>query len=510
MSGNVVQLQRLFRRSCDWSSRELAEFYRVEAALIQAGLRIETERGLSDEGDPWFAFCRPDEGEVIVHIARIGDLYVLASPSYDGIASGNDIAELVRDLVSRHPLIQMRGNKNGQVSENGQVSKIFLHPAAILVAVVATAFFKSTEARALSDDHKAAADARAGGGAVALRSDSSLGLECHKTVLLDAAQSAAILSAVAAVLQTPVAAAPSNESTPSNADSLDVSLPTLPASSAQATSEGIKAPNFQPDDAHPTTGPAPSLNATAHLAEALPLIAVLWDLSARPLETKPVGAYEAVPAAAVSLPIEVGQATRAPVVTLKMAPPDTGDLPSVHAAKVSFPTTETTVEMLPKPEQLPAALVNALKDATHNLIDGQLATVVPNESFATSLYSSINGGAPNSAIASPADPGTLQAHPPTATQPSASVEPASASSDLPPKPSIPATAADVTAAVREFLSHISDAKTVVDGNSVVVYDEQVFNLRPTELKTVSFDFSDGSTLSLVGVPAELPHFLHGH
>lgn len=105
MSGNVVQLQRLFRRSCDWSSRELAEFYRVEGALVQAGLRIETERGLSDEGDPWFAFCRPDEGEVIVHIARIGDLYVLASPSYDGIASGNDIAELVRDLVSRHPLI---------------------------------------------------------------------------------------------------------------------------------------------------------------------------------------------------------------------------------------------------------------------------------------------------------------------------------------------------------------------------------------------------------------------
>ena len=99
MSGNVVQLQRLFRRSCDWSSRELAEFYRVEAALVQAGLRIETERGLSDEGDPWFAFCRPDEGEVIVHIARIGDLYVLASPSYDGIASGNDITELVRDLA---------------------------------------------------------------------------------------------------------------------------------------------------------------------------------------------------------------------------------------------------------------------------------------------------------------------------------------------------------------------------------------------------------------------------
>ena len=34
-------------------------------------------------------------------------------------------------------------------------SNIFLHPAALLIAVVATAFFKSTEARALTEEHKA-------------------------------------------------------------------------------------------------------------------------------------------------------------------------------------------------------------------------------------------------------------------------------------------------------------------------------------------------------------------
>ena len=38
MSAQIVQLQRLFRRNWDWSSPELAEFYRVESALIQAGL----------------------------------------------------------------------------------------------------------------------------------------------------------------------------------------------------------------------------------------------------------------------------------------------------------------------------------------------------------------------------------------------------------------------------------------------------------------------------------------
>ena len=34
----------------------------------------------------------------VVHVARIGGIYILAGPSYDGIASGGDIATLVRDL----------------------------------------------------------------------------------------------------------------------------------------------------------------------------------------------------------------------------------------------------------------------------------------------------------------------------------------------------------------------------------------------------------------------------
>ena len=189
----------------------------MKSALIQAGLKIDTERGVSDEGDPWFAFCRPDDGEVIVHIARIGGLYVLAGPSYEGVSTGRDIATLVRDLVGRHPLIQTRGN-NGRHGSN-----IFLHPAALLIAVVATAFFKSTEARALTDDHKSG-DGRSGGGGTAaagggsgvtVRPEPVSAFETQKTVVMDAVQSAVILSAIAAVLQTPTTYAP--EQTVTNA-----------------------------------------------------------------------------------------------------------------------------------------------------------------------------------------------------------------------------------------------------------------------------------------------------
>ena len=98
MAGNVVPL--FFRRiACarDWSPAEVAEFFRVEAALVQAGVAVETERGLSDEGEPWFVFCRADTGEVIVHIARIGANYVLAGPAFGGIAQGKDIHLMIAD-----------------------------------------------------------------------------------------------------------------------------------------------------------------------------------------------------------------------------------------------------------------------------------------------------------------------------------------------------------------------------------------------------------------------------
>ena len=512
MSGKVVQLQRVFRRSFDWTSRELAEFYRVEAALIQAGLRVETERGLSDEDDPWFAFCRPDDGEVIVHIARIGSLYILAGPSYDGVASGSDIAALVRDLVNRHPLIQLGGNNRGQTS------KIFLHPAAILIAVVATAFFKSTEARALCDDSKAPGDGRGAGGAVALRSDNTLALESHKTIVMDAAQTAVILSAVAAVLQAPVAAASSDEVTRSDAVSSDLlDFTTLPASSEHLAIAVFGAASFHSDfiqDVHPVNGSSFVVNAAAHmgLAEAVPLIAVLWDLQANRLETKADPSHQAE-GAPVTIPTGIGPAPapmHAPVVTLKVGPPaDTTEMPVVQTANVSFPSTHTTIETTnAKPEQLPAALVSALNDATHNTIDGELAGL-PNESFADSLYSSLKHDTADSASLGPPT-ATPQPQQLPSTQPvNASVTPGSPP-EVSSQDSKAHTPAEVTAAVQDFFSHTPHSKMVNDGSAVIVYDTDALNLRPTELKSVSFDFSDGSTLSLVGLPAELPHHLPGH
>ena len=50
MSGRVVSFFK-HTVSRDWSAQELAEFYRVEAGLLQSGMRGSLDRGVTDEGD---------------------------------------------------------------------------------------------------------------------------------------------------------------------------------------------------------------------------------------------------------------------------------------------------------------------------------------------------------------------------------------------------------------------------------------------------------------------------
>ena len=74
MASQVLSFLRRSVHSTDWTREELAELYRIEHALVQANIRLETDRGLSDEGDPWFVFCRAD-GEILVHISRFDGQY---------------------------------------------------------------------------------------------------------------------------------------------------------------------------------------------------------------------------------------------------------------------------------------------------------------------------------------------------------------------------------------------------------------------------------------------------
>ena len=127
-----------------WSQQELAEFYRVEAALIRAGLQIGSERGLSDEGEPWFAFCRPD-GDAIMHFARIDGSYVIASEVLDTPMWGGDFRNLINQIAQRHPeLLPIPKGTDG--------TKLSVHPAALLAALVAAAALSLSPEDAFAED----------------------------------------------------------------------------------------------------------------------------------------------------------------------------------------------------------------------------------------------------------------------------------------------------------------------------------------------------------------------
>src|SRR5580765_8433189 len=142
-SNQVLSFFRASERS-DWSQRELEEFYRVEDALTKSGVGISTDRGLTDEGDPWFVFFRQDNEEVIVHFARIGGEYVVASNFTEAVFRGRNFQTLVRELLDSHPYVFPK--------QHSSRSTVFLHPATLLDALAVTGYVNSSELNTTADD----------------------------------------------------------------------------------------------------------------------------------------------------------------------------------------------------------------------------------------------------------------------------------------------------------------------------------------------------------------------
>ena len=100
----------------------------MEHALAQAGIAIETDRGVTDEGDPWFVFCR-ECGDVVVHVARFGGYYRLYSPALLKPLVGPSFAALTKTFVS---------GLRSPVQADANVS---IHPAALLSVLIAAIIY---------------------------------------------------------------------------------------------------------------------------------------------------------------------------------------------------------------------------------------------------------------------------------------------------------------------------------------------------------------------------------
>jgi hypothetical protein len=393
--------------------------------------------------------------------------------------------------------------------------------------------------------------------------------------MLDAAQSAVILSAVAAVLQGTSAHADEQSIQPSTAPTSDLldfaSLPPAVHSPSPALGLGGEAQGLQFHD-HAAAQPIPLHNAQylvtadakiadgmvapaiAHavVVDSLPLVAVLWDLPAHRPVTKSISDDGALPSATPTSSAAASSAALAsptshaavPILSVKLVANSQADdsLPVVQATKITYPGSQgTTVDTH---TQLANALSNALKESAHATIDaGSLG--LPGGSAANALASSLtdhsNGSSDNASTTSSSKTiptaGTTSVDKTTATNkapadkaPSATDKAPSATDKAPAAtdkvptatdkaptatdkttpPTDPSSAQhsqDVTLFVRDFLAHTNDWSLIQNDKSVIIYDAAAVSADPGHLQSFTFDFSDGSTLSLVGLPAAFPHGL---
>ena len=114
-----------------WDNQDIADFYRAVDILEQAGLRTEVDSGVTDEGDPWFVFMKPETGEVIAHFAQIDGRFIAVSSLNQEVYKGKDIRSIVDQMLERHPMLLPQNKNSG---------RLMLHPTAALSAFLAAAF----------------------------------------------------------------------------------------------------------------------------------------------------------------------------------------------------------------------------------------------------------------------------------------------------------------------------------------------------------------------------------
>lgn len=141
----------------DWRNQELADLFRVKELLSNAGVPVETMRGVTDEGDPWFVFCHLN-GDVFIHMARIDSVYVLDSPNLCRPLGGADFNALIEDFTNNalpsSKILDAEDETKLRIVRLDRGGKVRLHPSAMLAALIWTLFLASEELVLLTSEEQ--------------------------------------------------------------------------------------------------------------------------------------------------------------------------------------------------------------------------------------------------------------------------------------------------------------------------------------------------------------------
>ena len=129
-----------------WRNQELADLYRTQRILALAGITTKVDRGLTDEGDPWFVFM-DSLNEVFVHFSRIDGRYLVTSLMQEKPVWGDSLHDLVSEFSKQvQPVAQTPGAGRNVVSIAGRSrNAVLIHPAAALAALVWSIYLMSDD-----------------------------------------------------------------------------------------------------------------------------------------------------------------------------------------------------------------------------------------------------------------------------------------------------------------------------------------------------------------------------
>lgn len=476
----------------DWSQQELAEFYRVEAALVRAGIRVGTDRGLSDENEPWFVFYRTDDGEVVIHFARIDGEYLIAGPAYEEIARGFDFTAMVRNMVARHPLIRR--------SDRGD--NIAIHPAALLVAVVGTAFFKTGEARAAETG---AANPQTHTRPTLLSSSSSASLNGGTTA--PAAVAAAAAQPAYDTVQLPANQAVLVLAAALLASDFSVDSASLEPGAQAALASAAAALDFTGPTATPlpsTAGDAPLVESQAAASAVTPAHTVSSVLSLVALLSTLPHANDLAAAPEASLAAAAPDAPRH-AVDLSPLP-----APALHDGANWSLEVRLGAGALPNVEavQLVRSLIGDVAAQKITVIEVSKLPDVLSEIISRGEHVQV-GPVP---VQTSEPTGEAPATPGTAT-PVASSQETVVSPTAPETPGKSVISSGVVSEdivkkfIDYFISHTDHVGMMMDGSQVVIYDTRVMSDPGaiSHLTSMTFELFDHTSINLVGASSAFLH-----
>ncbi len=448
------------------------------------------DRGVTDEGEPWFVFCRAEDDEVIVHFARIDGKYLISAPSFGGNVTGYDFRALVRDLVARNPVLRpTRRDEN-----------VTLHPSALLVMLVASALLKMMHSAEAATDRSAGVPA--GTEAAPVRIVIGGVEHIADLVALETQQYATLLSAVALA-----------------SGSLD--SPSMPMFVISA--------------------PAHEQALPVHMAVALPVLAADWGVHLAMSGAGSVAPAVAAPALVMSPLAEMVVVHNHDISVSQMQPALAGggatiaSADPVAAPPQTAPPAAAPVVPSGDASAVPVTNASALIQGNHDLANSLLQIFGGNQpiaydatipaAFITPLNSGVHtpaatlaagshSGGHSSAAVPAADAslgafgsgGTVPSVAPSAADASHSAVLASSSTAA----GLPGPGSAEFAAVLTIMQNFaqvvgSHLAILVSGNQVIEYDYFAIDYTPTAVSAVTYDFADGVHVSLVGLPSELPH-----